>query len=108
MREGDFRSPSGLIERYINTAYDDIRAIARIIPELLELLEYFRNYEKEADKNFEFTQSTPSTVWTIVHNMEKNPSVTYLQDIEGDINFIDTNKLEIVFSEPVSGSVVLN
>lgn len=106
MQRNDFRSPSGLIERYINTAYDDIKLLARYLPELLELLEFFRRHQ--GDKNFEYVQQTPATIWTIVHNLEKNPSVTFLQDIEGDINFLSDMSLEIVFSEPVAGSVVLN
>ena len=32
--------------------------------------------KQQGDKNFTFVQNTPSTEWTIVHNLGKFPSVT--------------------------------
>jgi hypothetical protein len=61
---------------------------------------------------FVFVQSSPTTVWTIVHNMKKLPSV-YTEDLNEDetfgaIHFIDDNSISVTFALPVAGRAFLN
>jgi hypothetical protein len=62
--------------------------------------------------SFMFTQATPSTLWTINHNMGKVPNVftedTTGADIIGIIEVIDDNNLKIYFNQPVAGKAYLS
>lgn len=67
------------------------------------------------DKNFVFEQSTPSTTWTIEHNLGKRPSVTVVDSagtaVLGQVTY-DTddplNKVTVTFSAEFSGTATLN
>lgn len=65
-----------------------------------------------SDKYFLFTQSSPSTTWSINHNLAKNPSVTVVDSAFtwciGDIDYIDTNNLTVSFSAAFAGYAYLN
>jgi hypothetical protein len=59
-----------------------------------------------------WTQNTPSTVWTITHNMGNYPAV-YTEDsaqgeIIGDVSYPDTNTVVVSFSTPEAGLAYLN
>ena len=61
----------------------------------------------ELDKYTHY-QEVPSTVWTVVHNMEFVPGNELITDldgneIEGVTRVIDLNTIEITFSEPIAG-----
>lgn len=62
--------------------------------------------------NFLYTQSTASSIWVIVHNMNKYPSVSIIDSannqVYGDIEYIDQNSLKIIFSAAFSGKAALN
>jgi hypothetical protein len=64
------------------------------------------------DANFMFTQGAPAAVWTIVHNLNKHPSVTVVDssnsEIEGDVVYNNSNELKITFSGAFSGVAYLN
>ena len=64
------------------------------------------------DKNFVFTQATPSTEWIINHSMEKFPSVSVVNSnnilMYGNTTYIDKNNLKIDFSAGFSGKAYLN
>lgn len=64
------------------------------------------------DKNFVFTQSTPSTDWIIQHNLNKFPSVNVVNInnvlMYGNVIYIDTNNLRIEFSAGFSGKAYVN
>ena len=66
----------------------------------------------EADKTFTFVQSTPSTGWSIQHNMDKFPAVVVVNNnnvvMYGNITYTDTNNLTINFSAGFSGKAYLN
>ena len=66
----------------------------------------------EADKTFDFIQSTPSATWTIQHDLNKLPSVSVVNNnnvvMYGNITYIDTNNLTITFSAGFSGKAYLN
>lgn len=65
-----------------------------------------------SDKHFEFEETTPNTIWTLNHNLQKFPSVTIVSssgdEVEGDINHVDDDNLVITFSAPFSGKAYLN
>jgi len=65
-----------------------------------------------AKETFEFAQATPSTNWTIQHDMDKFPSVSVVNNnkvlMYGDITYIDKNNLTINFSAGFSGKAYLN
>lgn len=64
------------------------------------------------DTNFEFIQSEPSNEWTIVHNLNKYPSVTIIDSsntqIFASVNFIDKNTVKLNFNGLTSGIASLN
>jgi hypothetical protein len=61
---------------------------------------------------FEFTQSSPSAVWIIAHNMNKKPSVTVVDT--GDsvviptIHYDSVNQITATFGSATSGKAYLN
>ena len=64
------------------------------------------------DKNFVFTQATPSTVWEINHNLNKYPAVIIVDDnkniVMADVIYIDVNNITISFTKVFSGQAFLN
>jgi len=66
----------------------------------------------KADKDFVFTQGTPSATWTIQHNMDKLPAVAAVNNnnmiVYGDVLYVDNNNLTITFSGGFSGKAYLN
>jgi len=57
--------------------------------------------------DYEHTQNSPDTVWTVPHNLGYRPNV-HVEDSAGDtlfgkIDYLDTNNLTITFSAPVLG-----
>ncbi len=66
----------------------------------------------EGDKHYTHNQSVASVTWTIVHNLNKFPSVTVAlstgQQGFGDVTFIDENNLTITFAGAESGKAYIN
>ncbi len=66
----------------------------------------------EKDLNFVYPQTTAATVWTITHNLGKNPSVRIEDltggDIIGEIDYTDLNTVVITFAIAVAGTAYLN
>jgi hypothetical protein len=54
----------------------------------------------------------PATVWTVVHNMNRRPSITVVDSsfavVIGQMDYIDNNTVTITFSAPFSGKAYLN
>lgn len=54
-----------------------------------------------------FTQSTPATTWTIVHNMGTYPKITTVDNggalIEGNVTYASSNVIRVEFSPAVAG-----
>lgn len=64
------------------------------------------------DKYFRHVQNTSSDLWTIVHNLNKRPSVTTVNSanvlVEGKVTYIDDNSLTVEFSYSFSGEAYLS
>ena len=66
----------------------------------------------KSDSNFVHVQVDASVLWTITHNLHKQPSVNVV-DADGhtaliDINRVGDNELQIISSIPFSGIAYLN
>ncbi len=61
---------------------------------------------------FEFTQATASDTWTIAHNLGVYPNVTVVdssgREVEGDVQYIDMNNIQILFSAAFAGQAYLS
>jgi heat shock protein HslJ len=64
------------------------------------------------DLSYTHNQTTAATVWTVNHNLGKNPSVTVVDSagtkVWGDEKHIDQNSLTITFSAAFSGKAYCN
>lgn len=73
---------------------------------------YITEIQDYGDKNTTHEQSTPSSVWTINHNMGKYPSVTIIDsagsEVEGEVVHTNENSLKIIFGSGFSGIATLN
>jgi hypothetical protein len=65
-----------------------------------------------ADARYEHEQATPALVWEIQHNLNKNPSVIVIDSagstMEGTIEYMDENNLQILFRAQFGGKAYLN
>jgi hypothetical protein len=61
---------------------------------------------------FKHNQTTASATWTINHNLGKFPSVTVVDSannvVEGCVQYIDNNTIELNFGSAFSGCAYLN
>lgn len=59
-----------------------------------------------------YEQSSPSTVWNIIHTLEFVPNVIIVDSegivIEGDYEYISNNEITVTFSTPISGTAYLS
>jgi hypothetical protein len=64
------------------------------------------------DKNYVFIQSSSSSTWNVVHNLNKFPSVSVVNInnilMYGQVTYIDLNNLIIEFSAGFSGKAYMN
>ena len=77
---------------------------------LISLLTY--DVAGSNDKNFVFTQATPSTTWSVNHALGKFPSVTVVDSagtqVQGQVDYTDINNLTITFVNQFSGKAYIN
>lgn len=68
--------------------------------------------DKRRVDGYKHTQMTSSATWTVVHGLEKYPSVSVVDSgnslVIGDVKYLDLNKVEIKFSAAFSGMAYLN
>jgi hypothetical protein len=61
---------------------------------------------------FIFTQSSPSATWTIIHNLNRWPSVTVVDsgnsEIIPNVVYTNSNQVMATFGSPTSGKAYLN
>jgi hypothetical protein len=64
------------------------------------------------DKNFVYTQAVASASWNVVHNLDKVPSVSIVDDdnnqVYGSVVYNTVNDLTITFTAPFSGKAYIN
>lgn len=64
------------------------------------------------DKNFVYTQLVASSVWNVVHNLDKFPSVSVVDDdqnqVFGSVVYNTVNDLTITFNGAFSGKAYIN
>ena len=65
-----------------------------------------------SDNFYKYTQGSASAEWIIEHDLEKFPSVTVQdsadENVEGSVEYVDPNKIIIIFSAAFSGVAFLN
>lgn len=61
---------------------------------------------------FTYTQSVPASVWTITHGLGFYPNVTVVdssdREVEGEVEYLSVNSLQITFSGGFSGKAHLS
>ncbi len=64
------------------------------------------------DLYYVHTQISAQNIWTIAHNLGKKPSVTVVDsgdtEVNGLIQYLDDNNLEVIFSNPFGGKAYCN
>lgn len=62
--------------------------------------------------SFQFTQNSPATTWTIVHNLGYNPNVAVVDssgsEVEGDIKYLDDATVQVTFQAAFGGEAYLS
>lgn len=70
------------------------------------------NNASSGDKTYVHYQDSPAKTWTIVHNLNKFPSVTTVDSanttVIGVVQYIDTTSLTVNFNAAFSGKATLN
>lgn len=65
-----------------------------------------------SDKNYVYTQTTPSDTWTVNHNLDKRCSVQVVDDtykeIIADITWVSNNTVTVEFNTATTGYVYCN
>jgi len=68
------------------------------------------NSDKRLER-YTHDQSTPSSVWTITHELNRRPSVSVVDTadslVEGAVDYVSLNQLTITFNAPFSGKAYL-
>ena len=74
--------------------------------------EIFAGSSGAGDLNYTHIQGVASTLWNIAHNLGKYPSVTVLDsalnEVVGEVVYIDFNNVQVTFSAIFSGTATLN
>ena len=64
------------------------------------------------DKHYEFRQLTPSARWEVEHNLKKYPAVSIVDSagtaVMGEIEYINENKVILVFQGAFAGRAFFN
>lgn len=65
-----------------------------------------------SDRNYVFTQASPSTVWTVNHNLGKFPAVSVVDStgtrVHGDEQHVSVNQTVLTFVVAFSGKAYCN
>ena len=122
------------IREQLFTEKERIEAPVKIDPYFIKLTDVFKSYKGKAgllllvnesetgvrlndaehinDRHYVHFQLDEETEWIVLHNLDKSPSVSILNDngfeIEGEVSFLNNNSLAIRFDVPLSGIVCVN
>ena len=65
-----------------------------------------------SDKHYEYRQLTPSAMWEVEHNLDKYPAVSIVDSagtaVIGDIEYLDANRVKLMFQSAFSGKAYFN
>ena len=74
--------------------------------------EYVDTGVDASNGTYTHNQLTPSDHWLIEHNLGRNPSVSVVDSagsiVTGEVRYLDTNNIEIIFLGAFSGTAYLN
>ena len=61
---------------------------------------------------YTFNQTNPASVWLIVHNLNRKPSITLIDsagdEFDADCNYVDSNTIRVTIIAPCAGQAILN
>ena len=61
---------------------------------------------------YTYVQNSPAILWRIVHNLNFYPNITVIDSggsqIEGEVNYLDSNSLVLTFTSAFSGHAYLS
>lgn len=113
-----------LVLRKLTSAHEVVPYASEVVPGIIQIatLEEAKegeNHEKAITPHtlrdstyFVYDQVITSDVWVIEHNLNRFPSVTVVDsansELFGEIRYISTDILQIIFNVPVSGKAYLN
>lgn len=64
------------------------------------------------DKNYVHNQASSSNIWTVTHNLNKNPSVTVVDSagtvVIGEVEYLSVDQVRITFQSQFSGKAYFN
>jgi len=64
------------------------------------------------DSNYVYTQTSPSAIWVVTHNLAKYPSVTIVDSafnvVYGEVLYDSINQVTITFAGAFSGKAFFN
>lgn len=95
---------------------DELHNVRITTPSNGQVLTYnsglWENQTLSGDKNFTHVQSSPSSVWSITHSLGKYPSVSVFDSsgnqVEGDVDYLNTSQVSLTFSSAFAGTATLN
>jgi len=65
----------------------------------------------QSNRRFEYTQASPSSSWTVIHDLGGFPSVSVVDSAKtqviGEVTYIDDETVQIEFEQPFSGYAYL-
>lgn len=68
--------------------------------------------DERSDKNYVHTQIAAANIWTITHNLNKNPAITIVDSggtvVIGEIEYINLNLVYVKFNGIFSGKAYCN
>lgn len=102
-----------VIEVVAQTGPEVIEFFADTAPQVLEVVTPGPpGIQGPGSPTYQFTASSPSTTWTINHNLGFKPSVELLnsgsQEIDGDVVHTSVNQTVVTFTAAVAGFARLN
>ena len=72
----------------------------------------WENQASSGDKNYSYVQTSPASVWSVTHSLNKYPSVTVFDssgnEVEGDVTYSNLNQVVLTFSSAFAGTATFN
>ena len=111
-------STQGKIFVKVDNGYeiDELHNVRITTPTNGQVLTYngglWENQASSGDKNYSHVQTTPASVWSVTHSLNKYPSVTVFDSsgnqVEGDVDYVNLNQVTLTFSSTFAGTATFN